>query len=140
MPNKKINGFKCGSTKKSAVRSQGRTGKRKLCTNEEMEAAMLSGGNGEMSANKAADLHKVPCSMLEYRFSGRVEHGKNPEPKLYLTRDEENGLSVHLLQASSIGLGKICHYVQSIVGSYAKSKGLLIGSAVSYGWWEKFLK
>ena len=47
MPNKKIKGFKRGSTKKSAVGSRGRTVKRKLWTNEQMEAAMLSVGNGE---------------------------------------------------------------------------------------------
>ena len=105
MPNKKIKGFKRGSTKKSAVGSRGRTVKRKLWTNKQMEAVMLSVGNGEMSANKAADLHGVPCSTLKDRLSGRVEHGKNPGPP-YLIRDEEQELSVHLLRASSIGLGK----------------------------------
>jgi hypothetical protein len=89
MPNKKIKGFKRGSTKKSTVQSRGRTGKRNLWTNEQVEAAMLSMGNEEMSANKAADLHGVPRSTLKNRLSGRVEHGKNPGPKPYLTRDEE---------------------------------------------------
>ena len=97
MPNKKIKGFKRGSTKKSAVGSRGRTVKRKLWTNEQMEAVMLSVGNGEMSANKATDLHGVPRSTLKDHLSGRVEHGKNPGPQPYLTRDEEQELSAHLL-------------------------------------------
>ena len=80
MPNKKIKGFRRRSTKKSTLRSCGRTGKRKLWTNEQMEAAMLSAGKGTMSANKAADLHGVPRSTLKDRLSGRVVHGTNPGP------------------------------------------------------------
>ena len=140
MPNKKIKGFKRASMKKPAIRSRGRTGKRKLWTNENMEAAMLCAAKTEMSANKAADLHGVPRSTLKDRLSGRVVHGTNPGPKPYLTRDEETELSAHLLQASSIGLGRTRRDVKSIVGSFVKSKGLLKGKTVSNGWWEKFLK
>ena len=104
MPNKKIKGFKRASTKKPAVRSCGRTGKRKLGTNENMEAAMLSVAKREMSANKAADLHGIPRSMSKDRLSGRVVHGTNPGPKPYLTRDEETKLSAHLLQATGVSL------------------------------------
>ena len=89
MPNKKIKGFKRASTKKPAIRSRGRTGKRKLWTNENMEAAMLCAAKTEMSANKAADLYGVPRSTLKDCLSGRVVHGTNPGPKPYLTRDEE---------------------------------------------------
>ena len=96
MPNKKIKGFKRGSTKKSTALSSGRTGKRKLWTNEQMEAAMLSVGKGQMSANKAADLHGVPYSTLKDCLSGRVVHGTNPGPKPYLTCDEETELAAHL--------------------------------------------
>ena len=93
-----------------------------------------------MSANKAADLHGVPRSTLKDHLSGRVEHGKNPGPQPYLTCDEEQKLSAHLLRASSIGLGKTYHDVKSIVGLYVKSKGLLKSSTISNGWWEKFFK
>ena len=79
-------------------------------------------------------------STLKDRLSGRVVHGTNPGPKPYLTRDEETELSAHLLQASSIGLGRTRRDVKSIVGSFVKSKGLLKGKTVSNGWWEKFLK
>ena len=84
------------------MRSRGRTNKRKLWTNEQMEAAMVSVGNGKMSANKAADLHGVPRSTLEDRLSGRVEHSKNPGPQPYLTHNEEQELSVHLYTSSLI--------------------------------------
>ena len=101
-----------------------------------MEQAMLSAAKGQMSANKAADLHGVPHSTLKDRLSGRVVHGTNPGPKPYLTRNEEMELSTHLIQAASIGLGKTRRDVKCIVGSYAKSKGILKGSTVSNGWWE----
>ena len=67
---------------------------------------MLSVVKGQMSANKAADSHGVPHTTLKGRLSGRVVHGTNPGPKPYLTCEEEMELSVHLLQASSIGFGK----------------------------------
>ena len=92
------------------------------------------------AANKAADLHGVPHSTLKDRLSGRVVHGTNPGPKPYLTRDEEMELSTHLLQASSIGLGKTCRDVKCIVASYTKNKGTLKDGTVSNGWWEKFLR
>ena len=136
MPNKKVKGFRRKpSTKKSP---SGRAGKRKLWTNEQMEAAMVSAR--KMSANKAADLHGVPRSTLKDRLNGRVVHGTNPGPKPYLTRNEEEELSTHLLRASSIGLGKTRRDVLSIVGSYVKNKGLLNGSTISNCWWQNFLK
>ena len=74
---------------------------RELWINEQMEQAMLSAAKGQMSANKAADLHGVPHSTLKDRLSGRVVHGTNPGPKPYLTRNEEMELSTHLIQAAS---------------------------------------
>ena len=105
-----------------------------------MERAMLSVAKGQISANKAADLHGVPRTTLKDRFSGRVVHGTNPGPKPYLMCEEEMELSMHLLQALSMGFGKTRRDVKCIVGSYAKSKGVLKGGAISNGWWEKILK
>ena len=52
MPNKKIKGFKRASMKKPSIRSRGRTGKRKLWTNENMEAAMLSRRSEDRNVSK----------------------------------------------------------------------------------------
>ena len=66
MPNKKIKGFKRDSTKKSTVRSRaGHIGNRRLWTNDQMEAAMLSVAKGQMSANKVADFHGLPRSTFK---------------------------------------------------------------------------
>ena len=122
MPNKKLKGFgrKPSQTKKSP---SGCAGKRKLWTTQQMEAAVVSAS--EMSANKAADLHGVPRSTLKDHLNGRVIHGTNPGPVPYLSRNEETELSTHLLQATSMGLGRTRRDVLSIVGSYVKNKGIL---------------
>ena len=52
--------FTCGSTKKPALQSCGHSGKRKLWANEQIVATIFK---CKMSANEAADLHGVPCSM-----------------------------------------------------------------------------
>ena len=118
MPNKMIKGFKCASIQ-LFDRSRGRIGKRKLWTNENMEAAILSVAKRDMSANKAADLRDIPRSTLKYYcLSGRVVHGT--------IRDQS-------LTPSSIGLGRTRHDVKSIVGSFVKRKGMLKGKTVSNG-------
>ena len=40
--------------------------------------------------NKAAKLHRVPCTTLKDRLSGRVTHGVKPGPKQYLDPKEED--------------------------------------------------
>ena len=85
-----------------------------------METAVEVTMKGTLFANKAADFHGVPHSMLKDCLSGRVIHGVNPRPRPYLTADEEVELSVHLLQASEIGLAKTRHDVLALVSTYIK--------------------
>ena len=54
--------------------------------------------------------------------------------------DEEKELSSHLLLASSIGFGKTRRDVRCLVESHLKGKGILKGSALSNGWWQRFLQ
>ena len=105
-----------------------------------MAAAIKSVIKDGLSGNHAADLHGVPQSTLKDRLSGRVTHRVNPGPKLYLSRDEEKELSSHLLLAPSIGFGKTRRDVRCLVESYLKGKGILKGSALSNGWWQRFLQ
>ena len=51
-----------------------------------MESAL----SGNMSINRAAELHRVPQTTLQDRLSVRVQHGKNPGPIPYLTTSEMN--------------------------------------------------
>ncbi len=140
MPNKKRKGFRrCRPCNEESQTQPNRSKKRKLWSEEQMTAAIEAVKRGE-SGNQAADLHNVPRSTLKDRLSGRVIHGINPGPRPYLTKDEEEELSSHLLTASSIGYGKTRRDVRCLVESYLKGKGTLKGSVISNGWWEKFLK
>ena len=102
-----------------------------------MKAAIKSVIDDSLSANRAADLHGVPQSTLKDHLSGCVIHGTKPGPKPYLTVDEEAELSQHLLQASAMGLGKTSRDVKCLVEVCVRKKGILRGSAVINGWWDK---
>lgn len=114
-----------------------RDAKRKKWTDEQMKAAIKSVIDDSLSANRAADLHGVPQSTLKDHLSGCVIHGTKPGPKPYLTVDEEAELSQHLLQASAMGLGKTSRDVKCLVEVCVRKKGILRGSAVINGWWDK---
>lgn len=63
-------------------------GAKKKWTNEQMKAAMKCVRDDNLSANWAADLHRVLRSRLEDHLSGRIIDRTNPAPKPYLTADE----------------------------------------------------
>ena len=86
-----------------------------------------------VSGNRAADLNGIPRSTLKDRLSGRVVHGTNPGP---------TDLARHLLTAAEIGYEKTQRDVCCLVESYlkTKTKKILMGTKLSNGWWEKFLK
>ena len=105
-----------------------------------MLAAMESATSGELSINKAAVFHGVPRTTLQDRVSGRVEHGQNPGPRPYLTKDEENELCSYLLSSPEAGCGKTRKEVKVIAKSVAKQKGTLTTNRISDGWWKRFLR
>ena len=80
-----------------------------------------------------------PRSTLKDRLNGRVKHGTNPGPKPYLTAKEAELMS-HLFQAADLGFGKTRHDVKCIVETYAQQKDVLKRSAISDGWWTRYLK
>ena len=93
-----------------------------------------------MSGNKAANLHVVPRCTLKERLSGRVSHGTKSGPMPYLSVTEEAQLSTHLLDAAKIGYGKTRRDVMCLVETYVRQKGVLKGSSITDGWWQKFMK
>ena len=108
MPNKKIKGFRQRRKSCPAVikMTPNRSNKRKKWSSEQMMAAMESASIGDISINRAAELHGVPRTTLQDRMKGRVQHGKNPGPVPYLTSKEEKELSKYLLSSAEVGYSK----------------------------------
>ena len=113
---------------------------RKQWSDKQMTDAISSVQNDHLSGNRAADLHGVPRSTLKDRLSGRVQHGVNPGPKPYLSKEEESELADHLIHVANLGYGKTCRDVKCLVERYAIQKKVLKGSAISNGWWQRFLQ
>ena len=140
MPNKKKKGFRrsLGPVDRShQVKRQPQ--RRRQWTNEMMEAALHSVLHDGLSGNKAADIHGIPWSTLKDRLSGRVKHGTKPDPKPYLTNEEEAQLSTHLLAASQVGFGKTRSDVKYLVETYISNERCPKGP-ISDGWWRRFLE
>ena len=90
-----------------------------------MDAGLEAVKKGTVSANKAAQLHGVPCSSLRDRLSGRGAHGTKPGPAKYLNNEEEHSLADHLIQAAESGYGKTRKQVKAIVENVAQEKNIL---------------
>ena len=73
---------------------------------------------GELKINRVADVFEVPRTTLKDRLSGRVNHGTNPGPVPYLTKEEGTELFDFLVQASSIGYGKTKEAIVKHVVNY----------------------
>jgi len=63
--------------------------------------------NNRLKSTAAAVKHGVPRSTLNDRLSGRVIHDTKPGPKPYLTTAEEKELAEQLIEAASLGYGKL---------------------------------
>ena len=78
-----------------------------------------------MGVNRAALEFNVPCTSLKDRVSGRVSHGCNMEPRLYLTYKEENELVEFIIKCSKMGYdGKMRQDVMKVVDSCLARKDL----------------
>ena len=69
---------------------------RKQWSNEQMQAALKPVVCHDISANKAALLHRLPHSTVNDRLSRCVVHGRNSGPELYLNIEEVKELVGHL--------------------------------------------
>lgn len=101
-----------------------------------MLKAMDAVSKGQASTYQAAASHGVPLSTLKDRISGKVVHGKKPQP--YLTALEEKELTDYFLKAAQAGYGKIRQQVKMIVEKIAREKGTLKTDKISNGWWQRF--
>ena len=139
MPNKKKKGFKRQALMAKNINTS-RPVVRKQWSDKQMTDAISSVQNDHLSGNRAADLHGVPRSTLKDRLSGRVQHGVNPGPKPYLSKEEESELADHLIHVANLGYDKTRRDVKCLVERYAIQKEVLKGSAISNGWWQRFLQ
>ena len=95
---------------------------RKQWSDKQMTDAISRVQIDDLCGNRAADLHGVPRSTLKDRLSGRVQHGVNPGPKLYLSKEEESELADHLIHVANLGYGKTRRDFKCLVERYAIQK------------------
>ena len=79
--------------------------KRKLWTEESMEAAVNSIRHENKGLREAARLYNIPVETLRRRTDGRVEAGCRPGPSTILTDEEEDKLASYLVQMADMGFG-----------------------------------
>ena len=56
--------------------------------------------------SEAVNKYEVLRQSLRDRLNGCFIHGTNPGPKLYLTKEEEELLTDHLILSAKLGYGK----------------------------------
>ena len=80
-------------------------GKRKLWSEESMEAAKNGVQNENMTIREASKLYNVPFKTLRRRVNGTVGSGCKPGPATVLTKAEEEHLESYLIQMADMGFG-----------------------------------
>lgn len=88
-----------------------------------MGRALEAVTEGKMGVNRAALEYNVPRTTLKDRVSGRVIHGSNMGPKMYLTYEEEKELVGFLLNCAKMGYAKTRQDVLKIVHNAMLKKG-----------------
>ena len=89
-------------------------GKRKLWTEESMEAATNGVHNENMTSREASRLCNVPFETLRRRVNGSVNPGCRPGPATVLTEAEEKHLASYLIQMADMGFGLSCETVMCL--------------------------
>ena len=81
------------------------TGRRKLWTEESMEAAVSSVFNDNKGLREAARLYNISVETLRRRVNGNIKPGSKPEPGTVLTEEEEDKLAACLVTMADMGYG-----------------------------------
>ena len=80
-------------------------GKRKLWSEESMEAATKDVKSENMTIREASKLYNVPFENLRRHVNGSVIPGCRPGPARVLTEQEEECLASYLIQMAQMGFG-----------------------------------
>jgi len=75
--------------------------------------------------NRISKKYNVPRSTLQDHISGRATHGTKPEPRPYLTAEEETSLTTHLIDAAKLGYGKTSKKVNRMAENVVREKATL---------------
>lgn len=111
----------------------------KQWTDQSMAAALEAVREGEPILC-AAKMHGIPRSTLQDRVHGRVVHGVKPSPKPYLAADEEEELSMFIVDVAKAGYGKTRRQIKNVMENVATEKGTLRSGKVSDGWFRRFME
>ena len=144
MPNKKKKGFRRHLRDSQSIVRQTytcRQSKRKLWSEAQMSGALDAVTNGELKVSEAVVKYGVPRQTLRDRLTGHIVHSTNPGPKPYLTKEEEELLTDHLILSAKLGYGKTRMQTMDLVERYINEKpGNDKEVRISSGWWDKFMK
>ena len=123
MARKKGKKFRCLSGCTLSLPTSNRPKKLRQWDDDAMGRALEAVTEGKMSVNRAAVEYNVPRTTLKDRVSGRVIHGSNMGPKMYLTYEEEKELVDFLLNCARMGYAKTRQDVLKIVHNAMLKKG-----------------
>ena len=71
-----------------------------------MSGALIVVTSRELYPSEAVIRYGVPHQTLRDKLSGRIVHGTNPGPKPYLSKEEEELATEHLILSAKLGYGK----------------------------------
>ena len=115
--------------------------KRKLWTDESMEAATKSVVDDGMGRRQAARVYNVPVETLRRRVNGSVPLGCRPGPHTVLTEEEELRLVEYFSEMADMGFGLTREDVMQLAYIIAEKTGkqhpFKDGSA-GRSWFEAF--
>ena len=93
--------------------------RRKLWSEESMQAATNSVLRDNKAVREAARIYKLPFETLRRRVTGSVEAGCKPGPGTILTEEEEGQLAKYLVEMAEMGFGlsreTVMHLAYTIV-------------------------
>ena len=90
-------------------------GKKKLWSEENMEAATKGLQSKNMTIREASKLYNVPFEVLRRHVNGSVIPGCRPDPATVLTEEEEEYLASYLIQMAQMGFGLSSETVMCLV-------------------------
>ena len=104
-------------------------------------AAATDAVKGGKSILYAAKQFGVPRQTLGDPVSGKVVHGTNPGPKLFLTAVEEKELSSFSVDVAKAVYGKTRKQIMGLAEPVARDKGQMTGlKKISNGWFRRFMQ